>query len=51
MQSRGSMSIQDIMDRLGEPPVPADQVQWHAAIVAVMSEFQRLGIAEVEPRW
>lgn len=50
LQSRGGMSIQDIMDRLGEPPAPADQVEWHTAIDAVLSEFQRLGIAEAAPQ-
>ena len=48
LQAPRAMSVEDIADRLGERQQAADDPDWYAAIDAVLSEFQRLGLVEAE---
>jgi len=48
LQASGGVSVPDIVSRLGDQPAPADEPEWRAAIDAVLSEFQRLGLVGAE---
>jgi PqqD family protein of HPr-rel-A system len=50
LQAGGGVSVPDIVNRLGDQPAPADEPEWGAAIDAVLSEFQRLGLVGAEPQ-
>jgi PqqD family protein of HPr-rel-A system len=42
------MSVSELVDRLGADAAKEDVSEWSAAIEAVLSEFQRLGMAAPE---
>jgi len=42
------MTIEDLVARLHADAVPEERAEEFAAIEAVLSEFQRLGLAELE---
>ena len=50
LKANGVLSVADIAARLSEEPAAMATPDWCAAIEGVLSEFQRLGLAEGEPR-
>ncbi len=48
IEEKSGMSVPDLVDRLREDSTEDDLSDWFAAIERVLTEFERLGLAESE---